>query len=261
MKKIISLCTLLVPSLMNALDPAVANIIGNNTGDGILIVNNSNGNVIAGNAIGTNLVGSANFGNGGAGVRIEYGSSDNTVGGLTLAEGNLIANNHKGVVVGADATDLAINNAILNNSIYNNTLPGIDLANDGPTQNHAVNPVDGPNNFQNYPVLGAFTITNTGLSIPWTLHTVPNADYILQFFTNAIGDPEGRLRVAQVSVTTDANGNASGTIQIGGVPLNTPITATATQLLGLTGPVGETSEFSAPLVYGVANPCLPKPCK
>lgn len=260
MKKIITLCALLAPHVVSAVDFSLGNIIGNNAGDGVLIINNSNSNVVAGNAIGTDLSGSRNFGNGGAGVRIIAYSSDNTIGGLTLTEGNLIANNHKGVVVGINATDTAVNNTILNNSIYNNTLPGIDLANDGPTPNHAVNPTTGPNNFQNYPVLGAFTITNTGLSIPWTLHSEPNSEYILQFFSNAIGDPEGRLRVYQVTVTTDASGNASGTIQIGGVPLNTPITATATHVLDEED-LGDTSEFSTALIYGVANPCLPKPCK
>lgn len=243
-----------------ALNPLLANIIANNGSDGVLVLNQSSGNTISGNVIGTNLAGSLIMGNGGAGVRIAGTSNANVVGGLTLVEGNLIAYNHKGVIVGQDSTDLSVNNAILNNSIYSNTLPGIDLGNDGPTQNHATNPAVGPNNFQNYPVLGAFTITNTGLSIPWTLHSVPNSDFILQFFTNNTGDPEGKVRVFQATITTDGNGDANGVIQIGGVPLNTPITATATRLVG-EETLSDTSEFSAPLIYGVANPCIAKPCR
>lgn len=252
---------LLIPHIASgvALNPLLANIIGNNGGDGVLILNSSNGNTVSGNAIGTNLSGSTNFGNGGAGVRIAGTSSNNTVGGPTLTEGNLIAYNNKGVIVGQDATDLSVNNNIVNNSIYRNTLPGIDLGNDGPTPNHAVNPAVGPNNFQNFPELGAFTITNTGLSIPWTLHSIPSSDFLLQFFRNEIGDPEGKLRVFQVTVTTDVNGDAAGVIQIGGVPLNTPITATATHFIG-EETLGDTSEFSTPLIYGVA-PCVAKPCK
>lgn len=242
-----------------ALNPLLANIIANNGGDGVLILNQSDLNTVSGNAIGTNLAGSVNMGNGGAGVRIAGTSSANRIGGLTLTDGNLIAFNHKGVIVGQDATDLSVNNAILNNSIYSNTLPGIDLANDGPTPNHAVNPAVGPNNFQNYPVLGDFTITNTGLSIPWTLHSVPNFSYILQFFSNAAGDPEGKVKVFQVTVTTDADGNAAGVINIGGVPLNTPITATATRILG-EETLSDTSEFSTPLIYGVVA-CEARPCK
>lgn len=245
-----------------ALNPLLANVISNNTGDGVLIINNSNGNVVAGNVIGTNLNGSANMGNGGAGVFIEVTSSGNTVGGTGPQNGNLIAYNDKGVVVGLDSTDLSVNNSILSNSIYSNTLPGIDLANDGPTPNHATNPTAGPNDFQNYPVLTGFTITNTGLTIAWTLHSVPSSTFLLQFFKNLIGDPEGLVLVAQESVTTDASGNAAGTVAIGGVPLNTPLTATATILVG--GVAGDTSEFSTPLIYGVApaaNACSPKPCK
>lgn len=244
-----------------ALNPLLANIIGNNGGDGVLILNQSNGNNVVGNTIGTNLDGSLDFGNGGAGVRIAGTSSDNFVGGTNLAEGNLIAYNNKGVVVGQDANDLSVQNTILNNSIYRNALPGIDLGNDGPTPNHPTNPAVGPNNFQNYPVLGGFTITNTGLRITWTLHTVPSADYILQFFKNEIGDPEGKVKVGELSITTDVNGNASGVIDIGGVPLNTPITATATQVISLEEEIfGDTSEFSTPLIYGVVA-CEAKPCK
>lgn len=261
MKKLLFCIPLLAPFICQgvALNPLLANIIGNNGGDGVLILNSSNGNTVSGNAIGTDLSGSANFGNGGAGVRIAGTSSNNTVGGATLTEGNLIAYNHKGVIVGDNAADLSVNNNIVNNSIYRNTLPGIDLGNDGPTPNHATNPAVGPNNFQNFPVLGSFTITNTGLSIPWTLHSVPSSNFLLQFFKNEIGDPEGKQRVFQVTVTTDANGDASGTIQIGGVPLNTPITATATHFIG-EETLGDTSEFSTPLIYGVVA-CEPKPCK
>lgn len=259
MKKLFFIVPLFVTSGCLGVDFSLGNIIGNNGGDGILLSFHNNENTIAGNAIGTNLAGSANFGNGGAGVRIIIESNDNTIGGESLVEGNLIANNRKGVVVGVNSTDESIGNAIVNNSIYHNSLPGIDLANDGQTPNHAVNPTDGPNNFQNYPVLGGFTITNSGLSIPWTLHSIPSSEFLLQFFRNEIGDPEGRLLVFETTITTDVNGNAAGTIQIGGVPLNSPITATATHLLG-EEEFGDTSEFSAPLIYGVAV-CEPKPCK
>jgi hypothetical protein len=263
MNKILKLLStaLLIPNVASAvaLNPLLANIISNNGGDGVLILNQSNGNEVSGNAIGTNLAGSVNRGNGGAGVRIAGTSSNNSVGGSTLTDGNLIAYNKKGVIVGQDASDLSVNNSIVNNSIYGNTLPGIDLGNDGPTPNHAVNPAVGPNNFQNFPVLGGFTITNTGLSIPWTLHSVPSSNFLLQFFKNEIGDPEGKIRVFNIVVTTDVNGDANGVINIGGVPLNTPITATATHFIG-EETLGDTSEFSTPLIYGVANPCVPEAC-
>lgn len=245
------------PCLGVALNPLLANVISGNSGNGVLITNNSSGNVVAGNVIGTNLAGGLNLGNGQAGVAITYGSDDNAIGGTALQAGNSIAFNNKGVVVGADITDLSINNSIVSNNIYSNAVIGIDLANDGPTQNHLANPTAGPNEFQNYPVLTAFTITNTGLAISWMLHSAPSSDYLLQFFRNQIGDPEGKMVVAQVTVTTDASGNAAGVVNIGGVPLNSPITATATQVVDEV--FTNTSEFSTPLIYGVA-PCAAKPC-
>ena len=230
-----------------------ANVIANNAGDGVLITNNSSNNTVQDNAIGTNLSGLLNMGNGGAGVHINVNSSNNLIGNASIALGNYIAFNHKGVIVGDSATDLSVGNTIINNSIYSNTLPGIDLANDGPTPNHATSPTSGPNHFQNYPVLTSYTLTGTGLTISWTLNSVASSTFLLQFFTNNVGDPEGKRVIANATVTTDATGFASGTVAVGTVPLNTPLTATAT--LVLSGVNTDTSEFSNPLVYGVTNPC------
>lgn len=243
---------------------AVGNIIANNAGNGVEILNGSNGNIVQGDAIGTDFGGAVDFGNGGAGVFIAGFSNHNLVGSpSSLLLGNLIAYNNKGVVVGVDASDLSVGNSILNNSIYNSDSKiGIDLANDGPTQNHAVNPFTGPNNFQNYPVLGTPIITQTGLNVPWTLHSRPSSSFILQFFRNIPGDPEGRVLLSSITVVTDANGDASGTLVVpGGVPLNSAITATATYFVpGEVPLVLDTSEFGSTL-YAVANPCLPRPCK
>lgn len=261
MKTIFSM--LCIPFLLSSNVYAVGNIIANQAGNGVEILNGSNGNIVQGDAIGTDFGGAIDFGNEGNGVFIAGFSSNNLVGSpSSLLLGNLIAYNNKGVVVGADASDLSVGNSILNNSIYNSdTKIGIDLANDGPTQNHAVNPFTGPNNFQNYPVLGTPVITQTGLSVSWTLHSRPSASFILQFFRNIPGDPEGRLLLSQVTVVTDANGDASGTLSVpGGVPLNSAITATATYFIpGDVPVVSDTSEFGS-TVYAVANQCLPRPC-
>jgi hypothetical protein len=237
------------------LDPlsGTANVIANNASDGVLLTNSTDNNVVQNNAIGTNLSGQLNMGNGGAGVHISVNSSNNLIGSTNALFGNLIAFNHKGVIVGDSPADLSVGNAIINNSIYNNTLPGIDLANDGPTPNHTTSPTTGPNDFQNFPVITALTLSGTGLVISWTLNSVPNSEFLLQFFTNNVGDPEGKRVIANVTATTDANGNASGTVTVGTVPLNTPITATATRIISEVG--RDTSEFSNPFTFGVANPC------
>jgi len=258
MNKVYLLLAFLISSLEIS---AISNIISGNVLDGVLVVNASNDNIITDNAIGTDRSGTLNLGNGGNGVEIIVNSADNTVGGVTLAAGNLIAFNQKGVVVGDSVSDTgSVGNTILNNSIYNNKLIGIDLANDGSTPNHATNPTPGPNNFQNYPVLSTPVVTSTGLNVGWSLHSRVSSSFILQFFRNNPGDPEGKILIQQLTVTTDANGNASGTISIGGVPLNSAITATATYLAGgVTGVASDTSEFGS-VIYGVVNPCPAKPC-
>ena len=240
---------------------AVVNIIGNNSGNGIEITNGSTGNLIQSNAIGTDISGTDDFGNGGYGILVAGASSHNLIGGTGLAQGNLIANNLKGVVIGTGVTDISVENAILNNSIYNNTLMGIDLANDGPTSNHSVNPYTGPNDFQNYPVLGTPVITTTGLNVPWIFNSRPSSAFIVQFFKNTPNDAEGRLLLSSMTVVTNASGAASGTLTIpGGVPLNSAITATATYLIGgTTGTAGDTSEFGGTL-YNVSTICLTSPC-
>jgi hypothetical protein len=215
------------------------------------------------NVIGTDLSGSLNLGNGGAGVRINFTSSDNTVGGTTATLGNLIAFNQKGVVVGEGASDLSVSNTIINNGIYSNKLIGIDLADDGHTPNHATSPTPGPNHFQNFPVLTSFTPNAAGLSINWTLNSVPSSSFFLQFFSNQPNDPEGKRVIGSTTTVTDSSGKAAGSIQVGAVPANSPLTATATRIVTVDDvPVfTDTSEFSFPaLTFGAVKPCPAKPC-
>ena len=47
-----------------------ANVIANNMGDGIFLTNNTDGNFVQNNAIGTDLSGRQKMGNSGAGVHI-----------------------------------------------------------------------------------------------------------------------------------------------------------------------------------------------
>ena len=120
-----------------------SNIIVDNLGDGILLTNHSNNNVIQNNSIGVNAA-SAPLGNKEAGVAIDYSSSNNEVGGTLTQNGNIIADNKSGVVIGANKCDLSVGNSILSNSIFDNTCLGIDLANDGVIENHKKEPDGGP---------------------------------------------------------------------------------------------------------------------
>ena len=55
-------------------------------------------------------------------------------------------------MVGTSASDLSIGNPITGNRIFANTGQAIDLGDDGVTDN-ASSPRQGPNNFQNFPII------------------------------------------------------------------------------------------------------------
>jgi CSLREA domain-containing protein len=80
------------------------NVISGNDGNGVSILGN-HGNKITGNYVGTDATGTKDLGNSYHGVYIDYGK-DNTIGGTTAGERNVISgNNGNGVLIeGAVAT-------------------------------------------------------------------------------------------------------------------------------------------------------------
>ena len=100
-----------------------SNMIGGNQTTGIL--NAGSNNQISGNYIGTDIVGSADLGNGGPGINIVEPASDIVIGGSSQ-KGNIIAfNKSSGVsILGSNADNIQI----LNNSIHSNERLGIDLS-------------------------------------------------------------------------------------------------------------------------------------
>ncbi len=116
------------------------NVISGN-GDGIDVLNNAASNVIQGNYIGTDISGQIALPNGGDGVEINSGASDNTVGGTTAAAGNIISGNGgrgidiagsdnlvQGNYIGTDVTGTQAignrTNGVLVESGANNTIGG-----------------------------------------------------------------------------------------------------------------------------------------
>jgi parallel beta-helix repeat protein len=90
------------------------NIISGNADDGINILGSSaTGNTIAGNYVGLDAIGTTALGNGDDGINIE--SPNNTVGGTTAGERNVISGNasHGVVIVGSSASG----NKVLGNYI------------------------------------------------------------------------------------------------------------------------------------------------
>src|SRR5262249_2654806 len=153
------------------------NVIACNTGDGVQIDGaGTNGNTIAGNAIGTyvpGVVGKGNSGNGGNGVSVYDGAQQDMVGGTLATSGNIIAGNGgAGVAIGRNLQDnTTVSDAVLSNSIYDNVGIGIDLASDGVTPNAPGGPHIGPNALLNTPViqiarsLGSAQLTLVQLSL------------------------------------------------------------------------------------------------
>lgn len=106
------------------------NVISGNQGEGVIIEESATGNRIAGNFIGTNLTGTATFGNGAEGVRITN-APGNVIGGTTPALRNLISGN--GRLVNAAGVAI-VGSTAKNNSIQGNLI-GTNAAGNGPLPN------------------------------------------------------------------------------------------------------------------------------
>ena len=116
----------------------------------------------------------------------------------------------KGIVVGANSMV-----PILNNRIYDNSVLGIDLNNDGVTPNDDPPDADtGPNGLQNFPEITNVEVTPVGsakhIMFDLTLGAAPSTTYRIQVFSGPDCSPsgfgEGKDIFYQTSVTTDANG-------------------------------------------------------
>ena len=193
---------------LGGLAPADRNIISGNDFAGVAVLNNDI--TIQGNFIGTDDTGLVNLGNTGVGVRIYSNVTGTEVGGAQAGAGNVIAfNSGAGIQVEATAGQ---GNAFLGNSIHSNVGLGIDLNNDGPTPNDALDADSGPNGLQNSPVLNSATTGAAGAAVAGTLDAAANTSYRVEFFASGAADPsgfgEGETFLGFVLVATDAAGKA-----------------------------------------------------
>jgi len=231
-------------------------------------------NTIQGNFVGTDISGALPLGNLLPGVVIFFGPTDNLIGGTGSGEGNLIAFNTGGFIddglggmifVPGDGINITfdpdfsdplfvqdpvLRNRVSGNSIHSNNGLGIDLsliatspdAQDGPTPNDAGDPDDGPNEFQNFPVLTSVVSAGPSTTVTGSLNSTPNTTFSIEFFANTDCDPsgfgEGETFIGATTVATNGSGDASF---VAVLPTNIgcrSVTATATD------PDGNTSEFS-----------------
>ena len=102
------------------------NVISGNTNDGVRMIA-ANTTTIAGNTIGLNVAGSAAIANGDSGISISYASHDNTIGGTSASDRNIISGNTgAGVLLGGGGGDQSTTTA----NIIEGNFIGTNLAGD-----------------------------------------------------------------------------------------------------------------------------------
>lgn len=243
---------------------AERNLIVGNKADGIAINSSlANGNMVQGNYIGVGADGTTALGNSNNGIQISNYAGNNTIGGAGVTPGqcngacNIIANNGGLTSQTAKAglyldPTASAGNTIRSNAIFNNGSVagvGIDLGAPGTTADDAGDADIGPNDLQNFPVLG---VVNSSGNIFGTLNSTPSTNFAIDFYLNTTADgtnSEGRTYIGTTNVTTDGSGNTSFSFTSSvALPLAQYVTATATVLPTPFAPqtIGSTSEFSAP---------------
>lgn len=223
-------------SLLAATDTFIeGNLIINNKDNGIEIRHEANHNVVQQNIIQCN----ANHG-----ISI-IDSSFNLIGADDdivcsadcgeLIHGNLITcNNGFGVVVREHSFE-ADENSILSNSIYKNKEEGIELAQGGHSKD--------PNNLQQAPKLTSAKLNDSLVTVTGELSSLPDTDFLIQFFVNSKNkNEEGKTFAAKIVVTTHSSGKVRFAAILPCAEQGDYISATATRLVN--GQVTDTSEFS-----------------
>ena len=232
------------------------NLISGNVGRGISIRGSSaTDNVVQGNLIGTDASGTAAMGNGGAGVAIESGASNATIGGTTAGAGNIIAYNGGDGVFVVSGTG----NRILSNSIFSNSRLGIDLRADGVTSNDPSDLDGGINKLQNFPEIASARVNaDADLVVEYTVDSATTRSAYplrVEFFIADAARQEGETFLGSDSYPGVA-AQSPRLVNLGpaatlGVAGDDVVLATATDA------DGNTSEFSLSTVVTVEPTPIP----
>lgn len=211
------------------------NVIAANAGHGVLVESTTGATfaaVVADNAIGIGYDLATPLGNGGDGVRIA-GARGAAVGQPEAAGNTIAYNGGNGIsVVGAEA----LGNPIRANSFAAKAGLAIDLGANGATPNDPGDTDQGPNRYQNFPIVERALFSGSMLTVTGRVEGVPSAGYAIDLFA------DGRY-LQSVQTPADASGRATFTATASGVQPGALITATATDTTRL-----DTSEMSPPAV-------------
>ena len=217
-------------------------------GDGNLISGNgtgirfaaSNGPIIQGNLIGTDVTGLLPIPNS---KGIELGGGDALIG--TAAPGgpgaNVVAFNAVGIV-GTGA-----GNTIRGNSMHDNSLLAIDLGSNGVSPNDFG---DADVNTQNFPTVVSAVVEGGGVRVTGTLDSTPSSTFDIDFYEEPACSRfpqdflEGGRWLGTAPATTDGSGHAAFNVLIPSVTVDPGFRVTATA----TDAGGGTSEFSQRIV-------------
>src|SRR5205814_953046 len=216
--------------MIGGTDAGSGNLISGNRGSGILLGFSAAYHISAyadralvqGNLIGTKADGVGELGNEDAGISFLSASSNCTIGGLDPGAGNVIAFNVGGVIVNGAG------NRVLSNSIYSNYGHGIVFYSAS------------SNKGQSSPVITSEDVSDNGTAtINGTLHSAPNAQFLVQFFSDSqsLTNPQ-QTYLGSTNVMTNGNGNGTFSAHFPFSDTDVVFNATATD------PNGNTSEFS-----------------
>ena len=230
------------------------NVIAGNAETGIEVFGNLPVNaIIQGNFIGTDETATLDLGNGLGGI-LAAGDVE-LIGGTSPGEGNVIAYNDKtNFATGIEVSRNQV--TIRGNRIFDNEPLGLDLEDAGGTVFITVNDPedvdDGPNGFQNFPIVTSVTPGTSTTHIEGRLNSKPSTSFGIDLYSNPIcyrrprGHLEGETYLGSVDAATDGFGNTTFAANVPFVLLpGQLVTATATD------PSGNTSEFSQRIVFTV----------
>ena len=128
--------------------------------------------------------------------------SDNVIGGLESGAGNVIAFNDFGVIVSGHVFvvdhKVSERNQILSNVIHRNRI-GIDLGPSGPSSNDPGDSDDGPNRYQNFPVIQSAEIANGSVTINGTLNSSATRSSRFSTLRNLLISPVRRRPASELA--------------------------------------------------------------
>jgi uncharacterized delta-60 repeat protein len=219
------------------------NVLSGNQGAGVYFLGSGGNNDIRHNRIGTGAGGTEARGNNRAGVIFFLKTFLPIAIREYVRENKIDYNIGPGVQVESNGDANLSGVTIQGNSFFANSGLAIDYGALGVTPNDDRDRDDGPNDPQNFPILGGVVRTANSVTVGGFLNSTPNRTFTIELYASAVPGPNGygaaERYLGATTVTTDAQGNGRFNVTL-------PVSVAAGQFLTATAtaPDGSTSEFS-----------------